>query len=141
MQNALSSDAARPDWQPALTLATPRRQGLFGRLLQRPVTWVRRHERFGCCFVAVLEIVDKGVPLDGLVTDLSQGGLLFRPASLFIFDRREAEVEVRTGDEALAGEIVSVRSTGYGVRFRNDISTIHLESLIAQFGLASGESG
>jgi hypothetical protein len=43
-------------------------ESMLTRLLRRPAAWVRRHERFACCIVAVLDIVDKDVPVDGLVT-------------------------------------------------------------------------
>jgi hypothetical protein len=109
-------------------------------LLRRPAAWVRRHERFACCIVAVLDIVDKDVPVDGLITEISQGGLLFRPATRFIFDRRGSSVLIRFGDEEWAGSIVNVKATGYGVRFDNEVQPEQIQSLLDRFGFADDEA-
>jgi hypothetical protein len=101
---------------------------------------VRRHERFACCIVAVLDIVDKDVPVDGLVTEISQGGLLFRPATRFIFDRRGSSVLVRFSDEEWAGSIVNVKATGYGVRLDNEVPPEQIQSLLDRFGFADDEA-
>ncbi|MCU0885231.1 MAG: PilZ domain-containing protein [Beijerinckiaceae bacterium] len=115
-------------------------EGMLTRLLKRPAAWVRRHERFACCIVAVLDIIDKDVPIDGLVTEISQGGLLFRPATRFIFDRRGSAVLVRFGDEELAGSIVNVKATGYGVRFHEEAQPEHIQALLARFGLSGDDA-
>ena len=113
---------------------------MLTRLLRRPAAWVRRHERFACCIVAVLDIVDKDVPVDGLVTEISQGGLLFRPATRFIFDRRGSSVLVRFSDEEWAGSIVNVKATGYGVRLDNEVPPEQIQSLLDRFGFADDEA-
>ena len=106
------------------------------RVLRRPsAPWVRRHERFACCIVGVLDVIDKSVPIDGLVTEVSEGGLLFRPASNFVFDRRGSLVSVRFGETEFTGEIVVAKSTGYGVRFHEEISAETVQTFLAQFGL------
>jgi len=115
-------------------------EGILTRLLRRPAGWVRRHERFACCIVAVLDIVDKDVPIDGLVTEISQGGLLFRPATRFIFDRRGSSVVVRFGDEDLSGSIVNVKATGYGVRFDDEAPPEQVQALLNRFGFAQDEA-
>lgn len=122
---------------PATRLAVAKSDSLISRLLRKPATWVRRHERFACCVVAVLDVIDKNVPVDGLITEISQGGLLFRPASTFIFDRRGSAVTVRFGDDEIEGDIVNVKSAGYGVRFREEITAAHVDRLLASFGLRS----
>jgi PilZ domain len=109
--------------------------GLFGRLIRKPAGWVRRHQRFPCCIVAVLDVLDKNVPIDGLVTEISEGGLLFRPASAFVFDRRGALVTIRFGQDEIDGLIVNVKSTGYGVRFGEEIDLDRIEGLLQEFGL------
>jgi hypothetical protein len=122
---------------PMARLAIARSDSFLSRLLRKPAAWVRRHERFACCVVAVLDIVDKNVPVDGLVTEISQGGLLFRPASTYIFDRRGSSVLVRFGDDEIEGDIVNVKPAGYGVRFHHEIPAEHVQRLLAHFGLGS----
>jgi hypothetical protein len=63
--------------------------------LAKPATWVRRHQRHPCCIIGVLDILDRGIPLDGLVTEISEGGALFRNASAFLLDRRGAPIALR----------------------------------------------
>lgn len=111
---------------------------LISRLLSKPASWVRRHERFGCCVVAVMDVIDKDVPIDGLVTEISQGGLLFRPASSFIFDRRGSAVIVRFGDDEVKGSIVNVKSVGYGIRFDEELSPERVQQMLESFGLQPG---
>ena len=125
---------------PARRQVAVQTDSLLMRLLRRPAVWVRRHERFACCIVAVLDIVDKDVPIDGLVTEISQGGLLFRPATRFIFDRRGSSVLVRFGDEELSGSIVNVKATGYGVRFDDEAQPEHIQALLARFGFSDDEA-
>jgi hypothetical protein len=122
---------------PVSRVAVAASDGLLSRLLKKPATWVRRHERFACCVVAVLDVSDKNVPVDGLITEISQGGLLFRPASSFIFDRRGSPVTVRFGDDEIEGEIVNVKSSGYGVRFHHEIAAEQVTRLLDSFGLSA----
>ncbi|MGL4441117.1 MAG: PilZ domain-containing protein [Bosea sp. (in: a-proteobacteria)] len=134
-QLKLRKGTAKP--MPATRLAVSKSDSFLSRLLKKPASWVRRHERFGCCVVAVLDVIDKNVPIDGLVTEISQGGLLFRPASTYIFDRRGASVVVRFGDEEVEGKIVNVKSSGYGVLFHHEVSVEHVSRLLEHFGLRS----
>lgn len=117
------------------------RSGLISRLLRRPQGFVRRHERFPCCVIAVLDIIDKDVPVDGLVTEISEGGLLFRPASRFIFDRSGSAVTVRFSDDQIAGKIVNVKPQGYGVRFLQPVSDARIRSILEQYGLPLDGAG
>lgn len=117
------------------------RAGLLARLFGRPQGFVRRHERFPCCVIAVLDIIDKDVPVDGLVTEISEGGLLFRPASRFIFDRTGSAVTVRFSDDQIAGVIVNVKPQGYGVRFLQGVDDARIQSILAQYGLPLEAAG
>jgi hypothetical protein len=110
-----------------------RRPG-FLSFMTRPANWVRSHRRYPCYIVGVLDILDRGVPLDGLVTEISEGGALFRPASTFIFDRRRAPVSLRFTDREWRGEIVNVKANGYGVRLDNPVSPEEIEFIIGRYG-------
>jgi hypothetical protein len=126
---------------PSPALARPARVegawlGWTRRLMpwSRP-SWTRRFPRHPCCVMATLEIGARDIALDGLVTELSLGGLLFRPASAFVFDRLGAAVTVRVGDDELEGLIVNVKETGYGVRFHESIAEERMAALLRHYGL------
>jgi hypothetical protein len=110
--------------------------GFLARMFAKAPAFVRRHERFPCCAIAVLDLVDKDLALEGLVTELSQGGALFRPASHFIFDRRGGRVVVRFADDEVAGRIVNVKSHGYGIEFDQVATPERVRELLDRFGLA-----
>jgi hypothetical protein len=95
---------------------------------------MRRHERYSCCSVATLLIVDRGVELEGLVLEGSIGGLLFREASTFVFDRSGAAVRVHVAGLSLAGTIVNVRSRGYGIRLNHALNQEELDRILAPSG-------
>ncbi len=106
----------------------------FLSFMTKPANWVRSHRRYPCYIVGVLDILDRGVPLDGLVTEISEGGALFRTASTFIFDRRRAPVSLRFTDREWRGEIVNVKANGYGVRLDNPVSAEEIEYIIGRYG-------
>lgn len=110
-----------------------RRPG-FLSFMTKPANWVRSHRRYSCYIVGVLDILDRGVPLDGLVTEISEGGALFRTASTFIFDRRRAPVSLRFTDREWRGEIVNVKANGYGIRLDNPVSSEEIEFIIGRYG-------
>ncbi len=119
--------------------ASPR-SGLLA-MLGKPATWVRRHERHPCCIIGVLDILDRSVPLDGLVTEISEGGALFRNASAFLFDRRGAPIALRFADREWRGEIVNVKPDGYGIRLDNIVTPAEIDHIIARYGMPTGTEG
>lgn len=83
--------------------------------------------------IGVLEILDRSVPLDGLVTDISEGGALFRPASTFIFERRKVPVALRFADREWRGEIVNVKADGYGIKLYEALDAAALDAIVAGY--------
>lgn len=118
--------------------AAKARPRFLSRLITRfdgPVSWVRRHPRHPCCIVGVLTILDRAVPVDGLVTEISLGGALFRPASDFIFNRTGELVTLRFADREWRGQIVNVRKRGYGIRLDTEVAQDEIDDILARFGL------
>jgi hypothetical protein len=118
----------------AASVAHRSRRPGFLSFMTKPANWVRSHSRYSCYIVGVLDILDRGVPLDGLVTEISEGGALFRTASTFIFDRRRAPVSLRFTDREWRGEIVNVKANGYGIRLDNPVSAEEIEFIIGRYG-------
>jgi PilZ domain len=118
----------------AATAAQRSRRSGFLSFMTKPASWVRSHRRYPCYIVGVLDILDRGVPLDGMVTEISEGGALFRTASTFIFDRRRAPVSLRFTDREWRGEIVNVKANGYGIRLDNPVASEEIEYIIGRYG-------
>ncbi len=126
-----------PGFAPASSMSGRAKSGLLS-FLGKPVNWVRRHKRHSCCIIGVLDILDRSVPLDGLVTEISEGGALFRTASTFIFDRRRSPVSLRFADREWRGEIVNVKAEGYGIRLDNLVAIDEIEHIILRYGMPGG---
>ena len=128
---------ATPGFEPSSVLSGTARSGLLS-FLRKPVSWVRRHHRHSCCIIGVLDILDRSVPLDGLVTEISEGGALFRTASTFIFDRRRSPVSLRFAEREWRGEIVNVKAEGYGIRLGSNVTVDEIEHIILRYGMPDG---
>jgi hypothetical protein len=132
LRQKLARTAGKPDrapW-PRAGLAS-----VVRRLWGKTPSWVRRHKRYPCCIIALLTIRQKDLALDGLVTEVSRGGLLFRPASQYIFDRTGADVLISFADDELWGRIVNVKSAGYGIAFDDTIEEERVQSILERFGI------
>jgi hypothetical protein len=143
--NAIRASLAGKSAPPAAaTSANDRRKGsrrpsIISGFVQRfsgPSSWVRSYPRHSCCIVGVLVILGRNVPIDGLVTEISLGGSLFRPASDFVFDRNGAEVALRFAEREWRGVIVNIRRKGYGIRWDSIVTQEEVDDITARFGLA-----
>lgn len=110
--------------------------GFLSRLFWRGgVKAIFNVRRARCCVVGVMVLVDKSIPMDGLVTDLDGSGATFRPASIYILDRGRADVILRFADREIRGRISSVSPLGYDVAFASPLSASAVEDIIAAFGV------
>jgi hypothetical protein len=98
----------------------------------------RRYQRFSCSIVASMAVPVKNLALEGLVTEVSQGGLIFRGASDYILNRNGQEVTVEFAGVLLQGSVVATRITGYGVQFAMPISLEMVQEITQKFGLQAG---
>jgi hypothetical protein len=134
LENAASDEGAKAmDRLTAASASTQSRTGILS-FMRRSANFVRRHRRHPVCIVGVLDILDRNVPLDGLVTEISEGGALFRPASSFIFDRRYAPVSLRFTDREWRGEIVNVKADGYGIRLDQTVTADEIAQIASLYG-------
>ena len=136
-RSSAGMSATSPGFEQAQALSGAGKSGVLS-FLRKPVNWVRRHQRHTCCIIGVLDILDRSVPLDGLVTEISEGGALFRTASTFIFDRRRSPVSLRFADREWRGEIVNVKAEGYGIRLDNNVAMDEIEHIILRYGMPDG---
>ena len=98
---------------------------------------VLRGSANSCCIVGVLVLVDRALPIDGLVTEIGAAAVTFRPASLYILDRHGAEVAVRFGDQDVRGRIIEVSARGYRVKLAAALDEAVVADVIEQFGMVA----
>ena len=101
----------------------------------KPKTFSRQHQRYSCCIVGRLEMIDKGFFMDGSVMELSLGGALFRTASTFMLDRKLDMVKLHFDKQVRRGQIMNLRPEGYGIRFLEPLSEAELNRFAKLFGL------
>lgn len=99
--------------------------------------YVRRHKRHSCCIVAAMHMTERHFEIEGVILELSQGGLLFRQASRYVMDRSHELVSIRFEGLVLTGQIVNVSSQGYGVLFDEELTAERVQMLITTYGLRS----
>lgn len=114
-------------------------QGVLKKLtpgfLRKKEAFVRRHERYECCIVGEMEIVERFLALEGVILEVSQGGALFRPASTYLLDRVGEGVKLRLDGHAYAGTIMASRPVGYGIRLDQQIPAEVIEEIVIRYGL------
>lgn len=93
----------------------------------------RIYERYDVFIMSSMSIVDRALMFDGIVDSVSRGGVQFRPASAYILDRRGERVSVAVGHRNLAGKIVAVRHSGYGVALDTQLSSLELNEIIREY--------
>ena len=79
-------------------------------------SFARAHSRYTCYIPARLNIVDSRLTLDGMIFEISQGGVLFRQASHYILYRMNTDVRVELPGMSIKALIVNARPIGYGIK-------------------------
>ena len=110
---------------------TPKKDSFLGRLKRGGIR-NRVYARFDCNIRAELVLPEKALSLDGVLTEISRGGIRFREASSWILDRRGQPVIVRLPWLDLPGTIVNVGSTGYGIRLDRLLREEALEAFLTR---------
>ncbi|HRK23433.1 MAG TPA: PilZ domain-containing protein [Beijerinckiaceae bacterium] len=91
---------------------------------------MRAHSRHPCVLIAEMQIPDKGIKLDGMVIEVSRGGIRFREASTYILDRRGTPVVIHLSGHEFPGSIVNVDTSGYGIKLDALIADDVVNSLV-----------
>lgn len=95
----------------------------------------RVYVRHPCCAAASMLLVERDYAVDGLILEISRGGILFREASRFTLDRLGAEVRLRGAEESWSGAIVNVRPEGYGIRFEKLLAQDELDAFLDAYAV------
>ena len=96
--------------------------------------FARRHERFDCVVIGTMKVVEIGAVFEGALVELSRGGCIFRPASLYILDRSGESVRIHTEYFEAEGRIRMVTPKGYGIQLFTELSEETVRQAIAEHG-------
>ena len=113
----------------------------FPKLLKRQKqTFARRHSRHACVLIGTMKVIEIGAEFDGALLEASRGGCTFRQASMFVLDRMNEVVLIRTEFFEIEGRIRAVRPEGYGVQFFGEIEEGVIERVVEEYGFNVADS-
>lgn len=92
---------------------------------------MRAHQRMPCCLMGEVSVVERGFKIEGLVIEVSRGGLRFRESSRFVMNRTGLNVLVLVNGHEFPGKIMNSSATGYGIKLDSLITEEELERLVA----------
>ncbi len=93
----------------------------------------RRFKRYNIFAVATMIILDSSQHIEGVITEISQGGLKFRPASLFLLERNSEHVSIILDDIKTTGTIRASRADGYGIQLIDHLSKADLQFILNNY--------
>jgi hypothetical protein len=97
--------------------------------------FTRAHQRYESCIIAELAFIDRGFSLEGALREISIGGGLFRPSSVYILERRMERVVLQFERLERPGTIMNTRPGGYGIKFDEAMDPADIEAIGGEFGL------
>lgn len=95
----------------------------------------RRFERYPVFAVATMIILDSSQQIEGVITEISQGGVKFRPASLFVLERNSERVSIIIDDINTTGTIRATRADGYGIQLIEQLSDIDIKFITKNYAV------
>ncbi len=93
----------------------------------------RQFERFDIFAIGAMTIMNNSQRIDGVIDEVSAGGLRFRPASTYILERKNEAVSIELADYVISGIIRATRADGYGVQLLDQLSPEQVSVLIAKY--------
>ncbi len=93
----------------------------------------RRFKRHKIFAVGVMTLMNSSQQIDGVIDEVSAGGLRFHPASHFIMERNGETVSMTLGDMQVSGKIRATRADGYGVQLLDVLEDSQLQAIVAQY--------
>ena len=95
----------------------------------------RQFERFACCIPATIRVDGTNYEREGLILELSAGGLLFREATHFLLAIQGVGADIQFLDRRVRGTIVNTQERGYGIKLTAILDEEDVEQLVAQHGV------
>jgi len=82
----------------------------------------RRFTRHNCHIAAELHFIEDGLTIQGCVSEISQGGLKFKPNQTFIMRRYGGIVRVNIASGLIEASVKNTSPYGYGVAFAEELT-------------------
>lgn len=119
--------------------AKQKRVGFIGRLLGRNkknelTAAHRRHIRHACSCIGTMSIVNRSLAFEGIVSEIAQGGIKFRPAKTYLQDRKGVQISIEFGGMRLTGKIVATRADGYGIALFEQVGDERIDAFLSEYG-------
>ena len=95
----------------------------------------RKFQRHPTFAVATLMLLDNSHIFDGVVTEVSSGGVKFRPASSFLQERNGDRVAVKIDEIQSSGVIRASRADGYGIQLLDKLSPEEMDHILQNYGV------
>ena len=86
----------------------------------------RAFERHSVFAVATMVLHENSQEIEGIIAEVSQGGVRFRPASLFLLNRNSERISIILDDINVTGIIRASRADGYGIQLLDEISATEI---------------
>lgn len=102
------------------------------RLAKQDSAAQRRHTRHECSSIGVLAIVNRSTSLEGIVTEISKGGIKFRPASTHLLNRNGTQISVSFASIRVTGKIVATRVDGYGIALFEELDDTVMQEFLRE---------
>lgn len=104
----------------------------LAKMFARKPKFQRAEQRHTCQIAGTLIMIDRLVSFEGRVIDFSAGGAMFRPALVYLIDRRGVPVRLIIGNMSIACVIASTQSKGFGLRFDEPLSNAQINELLGR---------
>jgi hypothetical protein len=89
-----------------------------------------RHKIFA---VATMILSFNSQEVEGVITEVSQGGLKFRPATSFLLERNGERVSIIVDDIKKSAIIRASRADGYGVQLLDEIDVNEINYILRNY--------
>lgn len=93
----------------------------------------RAFERHAIFAVSTMVLSNNSQEIEGVIAEISQGGLRFRPASLFLLERNGENISIILDDINVSGIIRASRADGYGVQLLDEISPSEMNYILRNY--------
>lgn len=104
----------------------------FGGKKKQPTAADRRHTRHECLCAGVVTIANSSIAIEGVVIEVSKGGVKFRPAKTYLLERKNVQIFVEFEGIHRVGKIVATRPDGYGIALFEELEDDQITSLISK---------
>ncbi|WP_424983859.1 PilZ domain-containing protein [Maritalea sp. S77] len=95
----------------------------------------RKFQRHPTFAVSTLMLLDNSHIFDGVITEVSSGGVKFRPASSFLQERNGERVAVKIDEIQSTGVIRASRADGYGIQLLEKFSNEEMDHILQNYGV------